>query len=73
MKIGDEYLIQTQHIAEVGTIKEIGENYLVLVDVEVYDLREVVSGTKRPLKGPPVLKVYLDKKLKNKITKSNSD
>jgi len=63
MKIGDKYLVQTKHIAEIGTIQEIGENYLVLIDVEVYDLRELVAGIVRPIKGESPLTVYLNEEL----------
>jgi len=63
MKVGDIYLHQIQHIAKIGTIQEIGKNYLVLTDVEVYDLRELIVGIVRPVKGESPLTIYLDKKL----------
>jgi hypothetical protein len=63
LKIGDKYLIQTQHIAEIGTIKEIGEDYVVFADVKVYDLRELVAGIVHPVEGESALTVYLKKNL----------
>jgi hypothetical protein len=44
---------------KIGTIKEIGKNYLILTDIELYDLRELAVGIVRPLKGESSLKVYL--------------